>query len=307
MYLIGIDGGGTSTQGTITDRERLAIASLEVGATNYHSVGLEVAGERLLALIEGLLAKADALMTDVWGICLGGAGIDCQQDVAVIENLFRNLGFTGELIVVNDAITALAGGNQSLQGAILICGTGSVSYGVSEEKTVRVGGWGHLLDDDGSGYQLGIKALRHVMRSYDGREGHSLLWQQIKTHLNLNSPEDLMPFIHHPKTTKDQIAALAPLVLEAAITDDSAKQIVDDALGGALEMVVALYEQLGLKPMPLTIGGSLLVKSDDYRAKFQHKLSTLGLDIQMHLPYEGPVEGALRIIQNKFIEKEGKR
>ncbi len=31
------------------------------------------------------------------------------------------------------------------------------------------GGWGHLLDDHGSGYDIGLNALKAVLRSYDGR------------------------------------------------------------------------------------------------------------------------------------------
>ena len=43
---------------------------------------------------------------------------------------------------------------------VVIAGTGSIAVGVDADgRTARAGGWGHILGDEGSGYDLGHRGL----------------------------------------------------------------------------------------------------------------------------------------------------
>ena len=93
------------------------------------------------------------------------------------------------------------------------CGTGSVVVGRNAKGEVtRAGGWGHLLGDHGSGYWIGITGLRAAIREYDrhGRVNDRLA--RILRRLCLNSPEQLVDWIH--QATKDEVAALTVEVLD---------------------------------------------------------------------------------------------
>lgn len=302
MFIIGIDGGGTSTQGALSNGKDV-IAKAEVGATNYHNIGKDEAKGRFQLLLNQLVDIAAISLDQVDGICLGGAGIDSFTDELIVRHLFREIGFAGELIVVNDAVTALVGGNASLSGAVLIAGTGSIAYGQMNNKTARCGGWGHLIDDGGSGYDLGISALKAIMEASDGRESQTLLWQSIKDHLRIDREDDIIHFLYNSETGKEKIAALAPYVIQLADRDQVAQKIVDASVQKLVAMIGGLCKQLEVDQFSLSVAGSVLIKSEAYRTKLKEALDRNYPDVELHLPKAGPVEGALMIMKN-HLEKE---
>lgn len=302
MFIIGIDGGGTSTQGALSSGSEV-IAKAEVASTNYHNVGKAEAKNRFRQLLD-ILTKAAAISLDqVDGICLGGAGIDSETDEKMVSLMFRDIGFAGELIIVNDAVTALVGGNASLSGAVIISGTGSIAYGQIDGKTARCGGWGHLIDDGGSGYDLGISALRSIMEASDGREEATQLWPAIKNHLGIDREDDIIHFLYNSETGKEKIAALAPYVIQLADKDKVAHKIVEASIHKLVGMIGGLCKQLGEDAFSLTVAGSVLIKSEAYRNKLKESLDKHYPKVELHLPKAGPVEGALIIMKN-HLEKE---
>lgn len=311
MYIIGIDGGGTSTQGALADGELNILAEAEVDGTNYHNIGLEATRDRLEALLKQLLTSAGISMEQLSGICLGGAGIDSENDREAISGLFRAIGWKGPLLAVNDGVAALVGGNRGLDGMVLISGTGSIGLASYEGQTLRCGGWGHLIDDVGSGYYLGVSALKGIMEACDGRRGPTKLWKPIAEHLGIGQEEDLIHFLYHPQRGKEKIAELAPYVIQLAKEDTLASEIVEEAMTGLLKIVGALMNQMPRNvaesqgKILLSLGGSLLIKSEVYREAFIKAVGEKYTEIEVHLPYEGPVVGALRII-NDYIVKERK-
>ena len=75
-----------------------------------------------------------------------------------------------QVVIVNDATAALVGGTGHPFGVVCVAGTGSIAFGVNRAgERARAGGWGHLLGDEGSGYAIGLEALRAVCRASDGR------------------------------------------------------------------------------------------------------------------------------------------
>lgn len=64
----------------------------------------------------------------------------------------------------------LAGGLEGRPGIVQIIGTGSSTYGRNAGgESWMAGGRGHLIADEGSGYWLGVAAMRVAVRAYDGR------------------------------------------------------------------------------------------------------------------------------------------
>lgn len=318
MYIIGIDGGGTSTQGALANMAVENLSETQVGATNYHNVGAETAKERIGELLDHLMKQANVTIDQISGICMGGAGIDTQADQQVIEKIFRDLGWQGPLIAVNDSVTALAGGNRSLEGAVIISGTGSIAYGSHKGTLARCGGWGQLIDDVGSGYYLGISALKGIMEAYDKRREETKLWTPVAVHLGIQNEEDIIHFLYHPQTGKEKIAELAPIVIQLSGEDALASEIFDSGINGLTLLLEGLFKQMKLshsetvgteghleQKFSLTLGGSLLIKSERYFNAFKDAVNNKYANVEVHLPYEGPVAGALRIIKEQ-LEKESK-
>ena len=67
----------------------------------------------------------------------------------------------------------------------VMAGTGTIAIAPRDEKVVICGGWGANISDKGSGYQLGLDAIRTVLEEIDGTEPLSLL---TKTITGINAP-----------------------------------------------------------------------------------------------------------------------
>src|SRR5690625_7894553 len=73
------------------------------------------------------------------------------------------------ITVHHDAVTALYSGTLGEEGIVQIAGTGAITFGLTNAgEEMRVGGWGHLFSDHGSGYMIGRDALEKVFLAYDG-------------------------------------------------------------------------------------------------------------------------------------------
>ncbi len=137
----------------------------------------------------------------------------------------------GRLRCDNDMVCGWAGSLAGADGVNVIAGTGSMTYGRRAGAGVRVGGWGELFGDEGSGYWIGIRALRAFSKMSDGRAERGPLHDVLSRDLALDADIDLIGLVLHQwQGARQQIAALAPAVREAAISGDHrAQAILTDA------------------------------------------------------------------------------
>jgi N-acetylglucosamine kinase-like BadF-type ATPase len=192
--------------------------------------------------------------------CFGLAGVDAPEDEEEIARWIRQQTITDRFLVVNDGELVLAGGTPEGWGVALISGTGSVCLGrASDGRTVRVGGWGPLVSDEGSGYEIASHALRAVARSVDGREQAHGLVKAVLRHWSISDPISLIRFVHAPTTTAAEIAGLAPVVLEQAQHGDTvARGILEQAARALAQQVQTVIERLKLTRPPLALSGGML-------------------------------------------------
>src|SRR5258707_496529 len=83
-----------------------------------------------------------------------------------------------------------AGGSKTLA---VVAGTGSIALGRDARgATARSGGWGHLIGDEGSGYDIGRSCLQAVTRAADGRGPPTTLVDLLAHTWGLNSPTEII-------------------------------------------------------------------------------------------------------------------
>ncbi len=292
-YYIGIDGGGSKTLVCISDGDNI-ISSFEVGATNYHSVGIKSVQDELEKLFLYLLKEHNIQKKDIRSLCLGCAGIDCDKDEQTIYNLVREIGYKNKLQVYNDSIIALVAVNGKKTGGLIVSGTGSIAIGVDDnDKIYRVGGWGHILDDIGSGYFIGKRAIQAIMKHHDGRSIKTILWDEIKEKLKLTNPEELIPYVYDNKLSKQMIASLAESVINYSRFDRVARNIIDEAISGLADMAITLISRIGKYDIPLGLYGSILLKSEIIREELSKQINSYYPDIKIKVPTITAAEGAL--------------
>ena len=158
MYCIGIDGGGTKTEGVLTDCEGHVLACLKYGASNPNDIGFDASVCLLAEMIRDLLQVGGNIPAESVSVFAGIAGALAHREAlcAAIRNEIPSLG---ALSVDSDVINLLSAATPSGQGICLICGTGSVCFARKNNTVTRIGGWGYLLDDAGGGYDIGRMAL----------------------------------------------------------------------------------------------------------------------------------------------------
>ena len=232
--VIGIDAGGTKTVGLLADEQGRVLAEVRGGGANLQTAG-ELEVEKVL---DGILEALDPTRRTVAAVCLGIAGVDRPQDEQVIRGILRRLGYRETARVVNDAAIALAAGAHDRVGIVVLAGTGSIAYGADRSgRTVRSGGYGFLLADEGSAYWFGHQALRLVVRAADGRGPETLLRPLLFQALEVETVQDLVPRVYERGLPKHRIAALAGNVQRASDQGDPlAAELIER---GANELALA--------------------------------------------------------------------
>jgi N-acetylmuramic acid 6-phosphate etherase len=151
---------------------------------------------------------------------------------------------------------------------LVLSGTGSCCFGrAADGTTVRVGGWGHILGDKGSGYDIGLSALQAVVRAYDVQGRWPRLGQRFLRALALNEPEDLVPWAQ--QAAKKDVAALAVEVFDAwAGADPIADQVLRAAAERLAQDGAACARRLTQPgaPVQFVFAGSVLVKQPRFAA-----------------------------------------
>jgi N-acetylmuramic acid 6-phosphate etherase len=168
-------------------------------------------------------------------------------------------------------------GREDIPQVLIVSGTGSSCYGkTSNGRAVKVGGWGHVLGDKGSGYDIGRQALRAVIDAYD----HEGLWpplgRRLLRTLELNQPTDLIDWAQAAE--KPEIASLAAEVLAVRGREDKiAREISADAARSLARDAAACARKLA-RPgtqVQFVLTGSILLKQPRFGAQVSRELRKL--------------------------------
>src|SRR3989441_10682749 len=189
MHVLGIDAGGTKTVCLLADERGMIVSEGRGPGANLLAAG-ELGVEKVLHEVMET-AIGDRAITPA-AICLGIAGVDREDEARTVRAIMRRIGYKSRVVVVNDALIALAAGAGDAPGIVVIAGTGSIVYGRNgRDEAARAGGWGHIVGDEGSGYWIGREALAAVMRATDGRGPATRLTEDVLAHFNITDTSRL--------------------------------------------------------------------------------------------------------------------
>lgn len=262
-FCLGVDGGGSKTLAVIVDGAGMERGRGRAGSSNHHTAGRDAALTAIQSAVKSacLAAGRQTPLAAAW---IGLAGVDRPTDTASLAGEFERLANAVRL--TNDAELAL-GGLPGGVGVALIAGTGSIAVGCDARGARgRASGWGHLLGDEGSGYDIGRQALRAAARAADGRGPGTALTEHILARWGLNTAEDLLSTVY-ADPDKARVAALAELVIAAATEGDTVSRGILRAAAEELALAaLTVASSLDLaSPLPLALSGGLLIHHDDLR------------------------------------------
>jgi len=304
-FLIGIDGGGTKTVALLSDLDGRVLGHGLGGPSNYQVVGLRVAGDSINQTVRAAFADANVEPVPPRAICLGLSGVDRPDDYAAFRAWADEQMPGTPTVIVNDAMLVMAAGTPAGWGVAMISGTGSIVYGRAQDgRMTRAGGWGYLLGDEGSGYDIGLAALRAVVRADDGRAPQTALTGMILEHWSLAAPQGLVSQMYFGPVPTQKIAALASVVEGAAFAGDPVAIKILRKAGHELALAVsAVARRLELPgPIPCALAGSTIVKGRIARQMFIEAAASLGLQLDPVTPVSEPAQGALRLARESLRE-----
>jgi N-acetylglucosamine kinase-like BadF-type ATPase len=273
-YFIGIDGGGSKTLALLGDDTGKLYLMQQAESSNMKSKPWEKVKLLLVDLIEKTRILGGIAASDLAGIYLGLAGAERYEDKRRVIVAITGLCPQAKIIVQNDAIPALAAGTWGKAGLILIAGTGSIAcfYDPYSQQYQRVGGWGYIFGDEGSGFDLGKRAVTHVLRAFDGRGEATALTELILKWLRLQSPAELITFLYENTEMRREIAALSTLVFTAARQKDRiAEQLIEQAIEDLCGLLIPICQKLNPKlTLPLVLNGGIF-QDEAFRLQFIRK------------------------------------
>lgn len=288
----GWDGGGTKTRVCLTDEYGKELAVRDFGPLNINGASEEVVRQSIRDCVQFMQDTCGDAM-ECPELVIGMAGVSNRHATAFVEQTVRDAGFRGHLQFLGDQEIALAGAITG-HGAVLIAGTGSVCCGRDQSGTLfRVGGYGYLIDDPGSGYAIGRDILTAVVRAVDGRGRATCLKDLVFRELKTDEVRGLITWLYAPATGKKEVAAITRLLPEALKAgDEAALAIAEKASEDLADIVLAGWKKTGMEDGELALTGSILEHFDGIREGMAQRVHAVFPNIEIGFPRSDPAHGA---------------
>jgi N-acetylglucosamine kinase-like BadF-type ATPase len=297
--LLALEGGGTRSQAVLMDRGGRLLGSASAGPVNTNFVSFDAARQAVLSAVQGVLQSAAApgttvsyFISSLVGPHFGGEtfGALCPQ----ADYLYYH-----ELQVV-----FARAGLYRPHGVGLVAATGSTAWGVRSDdgRELLLGGWGALLGDQGSAYDIGQQALRAAVLAYEGRSpAPTGLVEALCLHFNLDQA-DLRPALieltYQKPLSRAEIAALAPLVARLAGEGDAiAGRILAAAAADLADLALSTAGHLfaPAEAFDVVAAGGLLNAGDLILAPLRERLHSAHPAAAFHLGLASPAESLARL------------
>ena len=268
-YVAGVDGGGTRTRVLLLARDG-ATAGRAEGPAALVRPDRPAAAARVVADTVRRAAEAAGVALPLRALWAGLAGAGRRPVRRALEAALRDERVARGVRVGTDVEAAFHDAFGGGPGIVVVAGTGSVVLGAAEDgRRLQVGGWGGVMGDEGSGYHIGVSALRAIAAATDRRTPPTALTAAVLDLLGLDRPRQLSAWAE--SATKADIAALAPLAIHTARSGDAAAQAIVrralDALGDQLSAAIReLFPAASGDPPAVALAGGLISPDGPLRA-----------------------------------------
>lgn len=277
QYVIGVDAGGTTTTAAAYDYE--TGAALSKGKSGFGNLVIDYNDavshlkEAISIAMEPLEGECRLIFVGAAGATTGGIG---DKVAAELSDTFHC-----PAAVDSDARLALEGGLKGGDGVLVISGTGSIAQGRKDGDIIMVGGWGYLVGDEGSGYDLVAQTIRMMIHDVDYAWPEKPVCKAVREFFGASTAREVIKYIHSHQ--KADIAAAAPEVVRCAGEGDpDARAILTKAGEELAKLVICLARRMRLAPgFTLAVQGSVLQKVPHVREVMLKTIEEAGVVCQL--------------------------
>lgn len=247
MIYITADGGGTKLAAFAFDEKLNVVSEARGGGVNGLFMSGDDARKNMEAVADGIidgLKKNIGAIDEIDGLYYTVAG-NSDYFINALERRIKLKKATR----LNEGQLGILAGTLSQSGLLAISGTGSDCFLVENGVSVdMIGGWGQYFGDEGSGFDMGRKAIVAAIKSYDGRGEKTDLETLVFSGLGLENSLWEVCSIHRRPSFRKDVAALTKAIETACKNGDAvAREIVKYAANELSLAAVTLMKKHGYK------------------------------------------------------------
>lgn len=294
-YYLGIDGGGTKTVAAVADENGNVLTKITGKTINFYSVGIENAKINL----KNILFEAEKIgVKQFEGAFIGCSSLDNEADDELTAKLCGGIVNAKKIKMNSDTYIALKSVNDAECPCVAISGTGSMAVAQDKDCNIYIaGGWGHILGDEGSGYSVAMRALKHCCKLSDKGETSAIL-SAATEFFGVSDFRQVIDIIYSQKTTKDVIAGFASKVCELATDgDEDSSEIINIEACLFADTVLVLLDKIGECDV-LALYGGMFRHNEVFVKVFSDKIKKYYQYLPVKILDVPPEEGAVMLARN---------
>jgi glucosamine kinase len=305
-FFLGIDGGGSKIECVLVDEAGAVLARALGDGANLGRVSRDDFQANLIACAEKLRQATGLEEIKPEVVCAGLAGASDAAGREMAQAVLAQLFHPRRVYVVGDMEVALEAAVGAGPGVVLIAGTGSIAYGRnSSGRCARAGGHGPDKGDEGSGYDIGRRAVTAAERAH--REGHPRtdLANLLPQTSGVERGEDLGAWLTPAKAT--ELASLVPVVVMAARNgDEEAGTILADAAKSLAALVIEVLRKLDLMGIQVRVAthGGVFAASEELLADVRERILAAAPQAMVEPLGVTPGYGAVLLAQRLWAEEK---
>jgi len=287
LYL-GIDAGGTRTRARLASDAGNILGTGEAGAANTPA-GLPQA----LQAIEDAYSQAVAaagLTEDEISSIRAGIGVAGLNRRGYLDGLKAHPFPFKATAFASDAAIANLGAHRGEDGAIVAVGTGSVGFARIGGDVFTIGGYGFPASDEGSGAELGLRAIRRALWARDGRIPQTPMTLEVLEHFH-GSAGEIVDWTSHARPT--DYASFAPMVINHAMQGEPNAEVIVQEAAKRIEAIIRTLLERGA-PYCCLMGGM---------AERMQEWLAPSIRTRLRPPLGDALDGAILLARTRATEK----
>ncbi len=217
--IVGIEGGGTKTGCAVLNEQGELLAYAEGGPANLNFVDEATQRESFETALNGAL---QGIEEPIFALGYTVAGTRANWDW-----LLERLGNPPAYAIEESRMAMLSTGVEVAHGVSVVAGTGSLIGGFKDDElVVQMGGWGALLGDEGSAYDVAMRGIRSAVRAWDGRDRENGLIHAVQQFFGIEDLRELVPIFYQQGVPRHKVAGFAQSVVETARQGDPVAKLI---------------------------------------------------------------------------------
>lgn len=283
-WKIGVDGGGTKTECILVDPSGAVTARHTGPGCSPSLVGAPRAREIAGAALRSVRSTHPNVKISATLLCMAGSR-------AFWREFGDSLVGFGSAETVDDSVPVLELATRGAPGLVIHAGTGSFVAARTPDGAVHyAGGTGWRFGDEGSGYDLGRRAIARALLELQGWAPPSGLGALVRERTGHDTAGEVSVYFYGDPATNNGVAGLAPEVLRlAGEGDPAAADAVSASVGQLLALAVSVTGQLFHGKLPETFRAG--VSGHILNHPFAFKALSSKAPFPLARVTEAPIEG----------------